>query len=119
MTIETTEAQRLELWRKIDAQLVNEPESHDQSDFESGDDDCGTSRCVAGWAVYFFSGRDVSIYQSKRILEKQHYPGEGFVHTATMGQHILGLSQENADWLFYDTDNDEAAAFVAEKAGRV
>lgn len=121
MAIELSDTQRLELWRKIDHQLTTEPESHDQGDFESDDDDdCGTSRCVAGWAIHFFSGGGHrSIYAAKREIEKRHYQGEGFVHSATMGRDILGLSQKDSDWLFYDTDNDEAAAYVARKAGRV
>ena len=57
MAIELSDARRLDIWRKIDAQITNHPESHDQGDFEDDldRDGCGTTRCVAGWGIHFFA----------------------------------------------------------------
>jgi len=38
-----------DLFRKIHDQITTHPESHDQGDWESP---CGTTRCVAGWALH-------------------------------------------------------------------
>lgn len=97
MTINT------ELFQKVYDQITKHPETHDQSIFEGG---CGTTRCVAGWAVVIHHGID-SIYQL-------HYRGGSFI--AREAAELLGLSEEEADHLFYKTVNYEAVELCRQYA---
>ncbi len=44
-----------ELFQKIHDQITGHPETHNQDSWESL---CGTTRCVAGWAVHFTNGEN-------------------------------------------------------------
>lgn len=75
--------------------ITEEPERHDQSTW-IGLDECGTSRCVGGWAAFLHP----DVFQGNHDMEVGAF-------TAT-GMAALCLSYEEATVLFYDTDNAEA-----------
>jgi hypothetical protein len=93
-----TEEQKL-MRKRVLAQIENEPGSFDMDSWEEGlyDEDgkqCGTTRCIAGWAVYFAEkdGRRTLVWD-----------------TLQDGISLLGLtrdefSDEHDVPLFYDTN---------------
>lgn len=101
MTINT------EMFQKIYDQITQHPDTHDQGTFE----DCGTSRCIAGWAVALRYGvADTTIYSGEvPDREDEEVEGVGYLSgTAVIARNILGLTGEQAYDLFYDL-NDERA----------
>ena len=46
------------LFQKIHAQITRDPGSHDQGSWEAVGE-CGTTRCIAGWALHFEAHGDV------------------------------------------------------------
>lgn len=109
MTINT------EMFQKVYDQITQHPETHYQGTWENGyggydDDECGTTRCVAGWAVAFAKG-----WENESILGRC---GLGVMLPDGSGRHmspvgavaadILGLDLTEAYELFYDTNNAEA-----------
>lgn len=101
MTINT------ELFQKIYDQISQHPETHDQATFEYRDISCGTTRCVAGWAVAIAHGIE-SIYTGAA-----RYGGRETVHgylssTANEAAALLGLDDAQACHLFYMTTDAQA-----------
>jgi hypothetical protein len=103
MTINT------ELFQKIYDQITLHPEQHDQAGFEYRDeyrDECGTIRCIAGWAVAIH-------YGVNSIYGVEYGPGRdtewGYLSdTAAEAADLLGLDDTQATDLFYDMDNESA-----------
>lgn len=100
MTINT------ELFQKIYDQITQHPETHDQGHFEA-EWHCGTTRCIAGWAVIMHYGL-YSLYDSNvpmrgRITDSGYLSG-----TANTAAGILGLSDDQAHELFYEMNNEKA-----------
>ncbi|QMP84435.1 hypothetical protein HUN42_00057 [Streptomyces phage Dagobah] len=99
-----------ELFQKIHEVITLHPEQHDQSVWEEPDPTCGTTRCVAGWAITLTTGKPVY--------------GKGYVlHPATLALgkrpgvpsiagELLGLNDAEADVLFYRTGSDKARDVV-------
>lgn len=88
-----------ELFQKIYDQIAQHPETHNQAVFEMHDA-CGTVRCVAGWAITLEGRVDQkgSIYDgvvsARAIL--------------TLAAELLGLSEAQANELFYAVTDAEA-----------
>lgn len=137
MTIPNTE-----LFQKIDAQITDEPRSFYMAEWEAETSDldaywspkargrvrytpedvaeCGTARCVAGWAVHL----------SRRPGDTRSLPlvAEDFVMESVLrgvvdlvaasnnmiaaGAHLLGLDIDHAYTLFIDASAREAADIV-------
>jgi hypothetical protein len=75
------------------------PRLHDQSYFQVPTM-CGTTRCVAGWAIYLHHG---DVYdRTWRDLRGQA--------TDAIAASLLSLSEVDASCLFYGTTNDQAVA---------
>ena len=107
------------LFQKIHAQITRDPESHYQGSWETVNE-CGTSRCLAGWALHFEAHGDVyerDAYgtslgwstQMRTLLDsrddlKDWWP----VHR--IARHLLGLTAEQAGRLFYSDDETAAEA---------
>jgi hypothetical protein len=54
-----------ELFKKIHEVVSANPQRHDQATWEGQSvGDCGTTRCVAGWAVHLATGQKVFRWES-------------------------------------------------------
>ena len=117
-----------ELFAKIRDMIREHPEQHDQSAWESQPvDECGTTRCVAGWAVALTTGLPVYSWQpgeeirlSDATLRLAHEKG---VYVEDLGDNgvvpalaarLLSLTPNEAGSLFYS--EDERAHRAVEKA---
>lgn len=82
--------------------------------------ECGTTRCVAGWAV-FFDAVDKGVNVTNRYLYQISRDANGnsliwdYVDYQGLGANILDISHEEADDLFH-TDNETAYHMVKEYA---
>lgn len=96
------------LFRKIDRVFTGYPEQHDQGSWESV---CGTTRCVAGWAIYIATGGQ-PLYNTdayRRLCRELGIPG---ALPSELGAALLNLNARDAGILFYDTTNLEARQAV-------
>lgn len=117
-------------------ELITEfPELHRQSAWETDPQetvDCGTTRCVAGWAVWL-AAREHGLLSRKREftdgtvrqeladllgvtaqdIEDDWYLSEyGPTGYPVLGAKVLGLDGEQAYNLFHDFNNERVAARV-------
>ena len=110
-----------ELFAKIRDMIREHPEQHDQSAWESQPvDECGTTRCVAGWAVYLEAGAplltsDSGVYLTPEVEALGLRLGlvrGGFEDDLDMipviAQRLLGLDDRQAHQLFYRMNNQQA-----------
>lgn len=96
-----------ELFRMIDRQITDRPESHDQGTWV-GTGACGTTRCIAGWALHFTDpDRDVSV-TARRIIRENNIPLPTPDVIGTAARLVLGLSPSEADALFYSPESRSA-----------
>lgn len=112
-----------ELFQKIHDQITQHPGTHDQDSWESY---CGTTRCVAGWAVHFSNGeRDLWVRSMfgrltpstkelfQRVLADQHVRQEpGSEAVERTARTLLGLNAWQARGLFYGASRVEARELV-------
>ena len=100
-----------ELAQKILDQITEHPETHNQSSWV---DTCGTTYCVAGWAVAFNCQRGgaecEALFAGLRALARELNTAP---YWSTLGQKLLGLDDEDAASLFYSTD-EEAPELLAD-----
>lgn len=118
----------VELFRRINEVISARPEEHDQSTWESTsvETSCGTTRCVAGWAIHLTTGEKVfhwdpdltfiEVSPSVRALAAEHGirgngDQEGMSLIPGLAASLLGLSQAQADVLFY-AGNEKALTCV-------
>lgn len=82
-------------------QITKYPETHNQDEFENTSPyrNCPTMRCVAGWAAHF-----------------NGYTMSDAGDVGTLGQELLDLTDGEAQWLFFRTDNDMAVKAVRQLA---
>lgn len=111
-----------ELFAKIRDIIRDNPEQHDQSTFE--DDACGTTRCVAGWAIYLEAGAPLFTSdpgvrltpEVKALEERLGLVRGGFEDDLDMvpviAQKLLGLNDRQAHQLFYRMNNRRALELV-------
>lgn len=92
-----------ELFQKIHDQITMEPETHWQGTWES---DCGSTRCVAGWAIHFATDRE-------DVLDGLEALGAGaaFFNVPLIAERLLGLTSNESLGLFY-AQNSQAAELV-------
>jgi len=91
-----------DLFKRIRDRIREHPEWHDNWGWERTDPECGTTRCVAGWAIHFQNPTQ-DIGETQRQLGYRRY--------SQAGRDLLGLTKEEAEYLFYN-DNEEAMAMV-------
>ncbi len=116
-----------ELFKKINEVISTRPEEHDQGTYESGRS-CGTTRCVAGWAISLTTGTPVfggtypiTLHPEVAALEErlgvQRDWGEDDVDVVpAIAQELLGLTEQQAHQLFYTFNQDTARRLVREYA---
>lgn len=104
-----------ELFQKIHQQITDRPETHDQSSWETA---CGTSRCIAGWAVHLTTNAPVyepgslseSLSFQTRSLADDILPEHVLRTVPSIARHLLGLDAEEAGRIFYAIDEDARLA---------
>jgi hypothetical protein len=107
------------MFQRVYDQISTVPELHDQSDwayypgFDDSDLDvveCGTQRCAGGWTLYLWGkGQDLpqdTILDLDRIAGKVLGCRIGSISKGAA--RILGLTDEEADRLFYCSRNEIA-----------
>lgn len=105
-----------ELAQKIYDQITQYPATHDQGSWQSVNE-CGTTYCVAGWAVAFqdshraHAERDVDSWPLRRRLQSEL--GASSNTWEALGQALLGLTEEQVTRLFY-SDDDRAPVLLSE-----
>jgi hypothetical protein len=88
-------------------QITTHPETHNQHHWE-----CGTTRCVAGWAAYLFP-QELYI----RSVPDEIDPWEKTLAYVTAGMHVLGIGEDEARRLFStDISGDKVCAALKEIA---
>lgn len=123
-----------EAFQEVNALLIEFPELHYQGRWESDDTfhRCGTTRCVAGWAVWA-QARRLGLLTRKRDLtnasirravarsvgvdlydDAAFFPGD--LYFSRVGGVILGLSPDDASGLFMDMNSKRVVARVASYA---
>lgn len=80
----------MQLRQAVLDQIVTYPDTHDQRDWVS---DCGTTACVAGWALMFQLG---------------YVPNADAFDVLEEAQELLGLSDYDAMRLFHYTTKEQA-----------
>lgn len=113
---------------RVLTQITEHPETHSQTTFEGvgyDDDVCGTTRCIAGWAVYFWAqdrgieGGVMDLAEAyvaevgvATILDAIEYGedsnGDGVEDIEAAAAHILGLKYSESHPLFYNLNNYSA-----------
>lgn len=112
-----------ELFAKIRDVIKDQPGRHDQSRWESTLSGCGTARCVAGWAIHLTTGKKVVYWEpglssievspsvralaAERDIQADPDDGDGVPLIPVLAASLLGLTEAQADILFY-ADNGEA-----------
>lgn len=105
----------VELFKKILAQVTAHPETHDQSTWVETSPYCGTTRCAAGWAVALSKGENEGDYDFRRRYVRERNLHFGWSY-GNVGQHLLGIDDDQADALFYGADDAEAVELIREYA---
>lgn len=106
----------IELFRRVEEQLDLHPELHDQDSWE-GSGECGTTRCVAGWAIYLATGANLygpDLRPStgfKAALYDRGIPLD-IEAPFNLGQELLGLDEDQATELFHAPGNSAAITLV-------
>lgn len=124
-----------EMFGKIHELLIEFPELHEQGGWETDPAEtglCGTTRCVAGWAVWL-GAQERGLLDKKRQktgteirsdlaydlglvegeLDSNWYYGDYEVTAhPVLGGTLLGLDGDQAYSLFHDMDNDRVVARV-------
>lgn len=122
-----------EMFQEIHTLISEFPELHHQSSWQAGPEErntCGTTRCIAGWAVWL-KARELKLISRKRemidydMLEAvadhmgvkiRHLSHDG--RYEILGAAILGLDHNEAASLFYDMVGERAVTRVKSYAER-
>ncbi len=101
-----------ELFKKIDDIISADPGKLEMATWEGF---CGTTRCVAGWAVYLTTGEplydgDEVSSATKGLL--QRYGSSSISDFTKTGAALLGLNLQDAEELFLASSGETAARFV-------
>lgn len=108
------------MFRRIHDQITAHPETHDQGVFEAS---CGTTRCIAGWAIYFAAvdRADGSDEYGMAAKIDKYWRAKGgdwptYEITERTAADILGMPFDAAYTLFYCMEDELAVEYVAELA---
>lgn len=93
----------VDLMLQVREQITAYPETHDQDSYESNYG-CGTTRCIAGWAIFFHKGVQESIYEGR---SEDSHPWR-YRDSDGIAAELLGLDDDEADSLFHCMDDDRA-----------
>lgn len=114
-----------EMFTRIMNQISDHPETHNQASWEWAVSSCGTTRCVAGWALHFwgvdqgFGHLDLDYLRAEYVKANpavRCWPSAGATYVE-IGADILGLENSEAHHLFVEIqDQDEAFDLVSKYA---
>lgn len=106
-----------ELFQKIHLVIDVQPDALEMDSWENREADCGTTRCVAGWAVSLTTQTDLADgyrFNPAVLALAEEYgislPDVGVPYSA-LARKLLGLSRDESGYLFY-TSNETAAEIV-------
>lgn len=99
--------------QKVLNQIVAFPETHDQTQWETGSPSCGTQRCVAGWAIHFEKPDIADLDRAKYAVASELRVAPRYF---TVGRDLLGLTDAEAYELFYEVTNPEAIELLRQYA---
>lgn len=104
---------------RILATVLEHPDRHNQDSWVS---ECGTTKCVAGWAVVIGAGKDLRINPRDPYMEdmQTRKPGKSWKpltedELVTKAASLLGITHTEASYLFYGTSNAEAIEWLGNK----
>ena len=94
----------IELFRKIDEVIQNAPEMHYQGTWESANE-CGTTRCIDGWAVALTTGAPLFDEFGNPTRETSQVAREvglsDGLNIGAIGRRLLDLTPQQAGRLFF------------------
>lgn len=112
-----------ELFQKIHDVISVSPEKLEMTFWEDSEALCGTTRCIAGWAVSiaaespiynprFVPGLSEPMYtpEVNRLFEQ--FGLDGYATVPDVARVLLGLDDETAARVFYRFDNELMAEYV-------
>lgn len=124
-----------EMFAEIHKLITEFPELHDQHTWSAHPEDtgkCGTTRCVAGWAVWL-GAKEAGLLSRKREMtdawvrmhladrlgvqtadyeDNWYYNGYTRTEYPVLGGKLLGLEGDQASSLFHDMNADRVVARV-------
>lgn len=112
-----------ELFQKIHDVISVDPESFEMTSWETDGTLCGTTRCIAGWAVSIAADGPV-FNPDYEAPNARVYSGEVYALAESMGigtaglsvpclaERLLGLSEHQANAVFFNFDNARMAEYV-------
>lgn len=96
-------------------QITLFPETHDQADWEIYNNECGTTRCIAGWAVMLAKPGHQSAEEALHYVVQENMDDAEIFDISfngggdffSIGKRLLGLYEFEADKMFL-TDDERA-----------
>jgi hypothetical protein len=105
-----------ELMREVLAQVTSHPEEWSQSTWGKKTE-CGTTFCIAGWACILSGWKPAELASGPYpigsgidLVEKDGVTR----HIEILGAELLELDSNQAEALFYETDNEDAWEMLKE-----
>lgn len=102
------------LFKKIREIISVKPELFDMASFENGgNSECGTTRCIAGWAIHLETGEPLYDDEGDFTAPVHELADRLGVRAdpEDLGRELLGLSRSEAARLFY-IDDEAGTRFV-------
>ncbi|KPI09892.1 hypothetical protein OV450_3383 [Actinobacteria bacterium OV450] len=100
-----------EMFQRIRDQITMYPETHAQWSWEDTASWCGTTRCVAGWALHF-TNPNQNVFKTAA----QMCPDDSDDYVGEAAAKILGLTPLEAKQLFYHAGDSRAVELVEQYA---
>jgi hypothetical protein len=100
-----------QLFRDVADAIEAEPERYDQAEWER-ETECGTTRCIAGWAAWL--GARVSFLQWQKGRHPEWVP---FFSDGV--ESLLGLTAEEGDDLFHTSWRPHDGLFVPDALRKI
>lgn len=97
----------LALAQQVLDQITEHPHTHDQEMWFS---ECGTQRCIAGWAVEFSDGYELVHSDTFGRTLAYRPDGTSTPDVDLVAQELLGIDRDTAESIFFDFDNHRALA---------
>jgi hypothetical protein len=100
----------IELAQRVVDYIEAHPEEHRQSDFigRNWDNACGTTACICGHAM-LLSGEYKIVFDDSRQAAIADLTGAHAGEYSAVGKRLLGISQEDMDYLFFVLQDDQEA----------
>ncbi len=104
------------LGQQIISVIEANPHLHDQQ-YYNHESHCGTTYCIAGWAIYLNAKGGESWQQAKRRLATElnvpieadsDYPEHEYIDPDLVAQKLLGMEAVNAFQVFWMMNNQTA-----------